>query len=124
MLAEYTGARLDAPSQGDPYFYGYYVGASYVFTGENRLYDRTVGYARRVMPRGRWGAPEVVARFSHEDLDDGVVSGGTFDKTYLGLNWWATRRWKFGVGWGHTWLDRFATTGRTDALHTRMQWVY
>jgi hypothetical protein len=25
-----------------------------------------VGYARRVMPKGRWGAPELVARFSHE----------------------------------------------------------
>ena len=52
------------------------------------------------------------------------VQGGTFDKTYVGLNWWATRRWKFGAGWGHTWLDRFATTGKTDSFHTRFQLVY
>jgi phosphate-selective porin OprO/OprP len=42
----------------------------------------------------------------------------------VGLNWWATRRWKFGVGWGHTWLDRFGKTGVTDSLQTRMQWVF
>ena len=75
------------------------------------------------MPRGRWGAPELAARFSHDDLDDGVVHGGTFDKTSLGLNWWATRRWKFGVGWGHTWLDRFRETGVTDSIQTRFQWI-
>jgi phosphate-selective porin OprO/OprP len=124
VLAEYIRCRVDAPASGDPSFFGYYAVASWVLTGETRPYDRTVGYARRVMPTGRWGAPELVARFSHEDLDDGIVRGGTFDKTYLGLNWWATRRWKFGVGWGHTWLDRFGTTGGTDALHVRMQWVY
>jgi len=87
-------------------------------------YDRTVGYARRVMPEGRWGAPELVARFSHVDLDGGSIQGGKFDKTYLGINWWATRRWKVGFGWGHTWLDRSGTTGITDIFLTRLQWVY
>jgi phosphate-selective porin OprO/OprP len=58
-----------------------------VITGESRRYDRTVGYARRVMPKRRWGAAELVARFSHIDLDDGSVHGGEFDKTYLGFNW-------------------------------------
>ena len=81
-------------------------------------------YARRVMPEGSWGAPELVARFSHEDLNDGAVQGGRFDKTYLGINWWATRRWKVGFGWGHTWLDRFDKTGVMDIFLTRLQWVY
>jgi phosphate-selective porin OprO and OprP len=124
VLAEYHRAWVDAPTVGDPTFQGYYIVGSWVLTGETRRYDRTVGYARRVMPTRRWGAPELVVRFSHADLDDGVVRGGTFDKTYVGLNWWATRRWKFGVGWGHTWLDRFATSGKTDSVHTRFQWVY
>ena len=100
------------------------MAASYVLTGESRAYDRTVGYARRVMPKGRWGAPEIVARYSRVDLDDQLVRGGTLDKTYLGVNWWATRRWKFGVGWGHTWLHRLDRTGRTDSVQTRFQWVY
>ena len=55
---------------------------------------------------------------------DGVVQGGSYDKTYLGINWWATRRWKLGFGWGRTWLDRFSTTGHTDSFLTRIQWVY
>ena len=124
VLAEYNRAWVDSPTSGDPSFSGYYVTASWILTGETRPYDRTVGYARRVMPEGRWGAPELVARFSHVDLDDGVVQGGMFDKTYLGINWWATRRWKVGFGWGHTWLDRFGKTGATDSFQTRLQWVF
>jgi len=124
VLAEYNRAWVDSPASGDPEFSGYYLTGSWILTGETRPYDRTVGYARRVMPQGRWGAPELVARFSHEDLDDGVVQGGSFDKTYLGLNWWATRRWKAGCGWGRTWLDRFDTTGITDSLMVRFQWIY
>jgi phosphate-selective porin OprO/OprP len=124
VLAEYNRAWVNSPASNDPSFSGYYVTASWILTGETRPYDRTVGYARRIMPKGRWGAPELVARFSHVDLDDGVVQGGRFDKTYLGINWWATRRWKVGCGWGHTWLDRFGTTGVTDSFQTRLQWVY
>lgn len=124
VLAEYNRAWVDSPANSNPNFSGYYVTASWVMTGESRPYDRTVGYARRVMPEGRWGAPELVARFSHVDLDDGVVQGGSYDKTYLGINWWATRRWKVGFGWGHTWLDRFSTIGGTDSVLTRVQWVY
>jgi phosphate-selective porin OprO and OprP len=124
VLAEYIHASVASPASGNPAFYGWYITGSWVLTGETRPYDRTVGYARRVMPTGRWGAPELVVRFSREDLDDGLVHGGTFNKTYVGLNWWATRRWKWGAGWGHTWLDRFGTTGVTDSLQLRWQWIY
>ena len=124
LLAEYDRAWVDAPTVGDPQFSGYYITASWILTGETRPYDRTVGYARRVMPEGRWGAPELVARFLHVDLDGGEIQGGKFDKTYLGINWWATRRWKVGFGWGHTWLDRYDKTGVTDMFLTRLQWIY
>ena len=124
VLAEYNRAWVNSPATGDPEFSGYYVTVSWVLTGETRAYDRTVGYARRVMPEGRWGAPELVVRFSHLDLDGGSVQGGRLDKTYLGLNWWATRRWKMGVGWGHTWLDRVGMTGVTDSVLARLQWVH
>jgi len=124
VLGEYNRAWVSSAASGDPQFSGYYVTGSWILTGETRPYDRTVGYARRVMPKGRWGAPELVARFSHEDLDDGAVQGGSFDKTYLGINWWATRRWKLGLGWGRTWLDRFGQTGVTDSVQMRFQWIY
>jgi phosphate-selective porin OprO/OprP len=124
LLAEYNRASVASAAAGHPDFSGYYLTGSWVLTGETRPYDRTVGYARRIIPKGRWGAPELVARYSHIDLDDGAVQGGSFNKTHVGLNWWATRRWKFGVGWGRTWLRRFGTTGRTDSLLTRLQWVF
>ncbi|MGE5197995.1 MAG: OprO/OprP family phosphate-selective porin [Rhodospirillaceae bacterium] len=124
VLSEYVHASVASAASGNPGFWGAYVTGSWVLTGETRAYDRTVGYARRVQPAGRWGALELVARFSHVGLDDGVVRGGTFDKTYVAMNWWATRRWKLGAGWGHTWLDRFGTTGVTDSLQLRWQWVY
>lgn len=124
VLAEYNQASVDAPLSGDPRFCGYYVTGSWVLTGETRPYDRTTGYAKRVMPDGRWGAPELVLRYSHVDLDSGNLEGGSFDKVYIGINWWATRRWKAGLGWGRTWLDRSGLDGTTDSLLTRLQWVF
>jgi len=124
VLAEYQHAGVSSSATGNPAFSGYYVTGSWILSGETRPYDRTQGYARRVLPSGRWGSPEVVARFSHEDVDDALVHGGAFDKTYLGLNWWATRRWKLGVGWGHTWLDRFDKKGVSDSVQTRIQWIF
>jgi phosphate-selective porin OprO/OprP len=124
ILSEYNRAWVRSDETGNPEFSGYYVTASWVLTGESRAYDRTTGFARRIMPKCRGGAPELVARFSHIDLDDKSVQGGKFDKTYVGINWWATRRWKLAFGWGHTWLDRFGKTGVTDSFLTRFQWIY
>ncbi|MEZ5312629.1 MAG: hypothetical protein R2862_02730 [Thermoanaerobaculia bacterium] len=96
---------------GRPYYGSFWGGGYY-------------GYARRVLPEGRWGAPELVARISHVDLDDGPVRGGSFDRIYFGFDWWATQRWKVGIGWGRTRLDRFDVTGTTESLLTRVQWVF
>lgn len=124
LLAEFQRAEVDSPAAGNPAFLGYYLTASWILTGETRPYDRTVGYARRVMPTRRWGAPELVVRFSHVDLDDDPVAGGSFLKTSVGLNWWATRRWKLGFFWGHTCLDRFGIQGVADSYHSRLQWIF
>jgi phosphate-selective porin OprO/OprP len=123
-IGEYVNARVRAPDVGDPVFSGGYLGVSWVITGENRPYDQTAAYARRVRPTGPYGAFELAARVSRIDLDDGPVNGGRFTKTYLGANWWATHRWKFGAGWGRTWLDAKGERGVTDALLVRAQWVY
>jgi phosphate-selective porin OprO/OprP len=124
VVGEYVNARVSAPESGDPVFSGGYLGVTWVTGGDNRPYDQTVAYARRVRPTGPYGALELVARVSRVDLDDGPVRGGQFTKTYLGANWWATNRWRFGAGWGRTWLDAKGETGVTDALLIRAQWVY
>jgi hypothetical protein len=46
------------------------------------------------------------------DVEDSQVDGGVFDRGTVGLNWWATRRWKIGVDYGLINLDRFGLTGR------------
>jgi len=124
MTAEYAQAWVDAAASGTPQFWGGSVVVSYVLTGEHRPYDRTLGYARRILPQHVIGAFEVVGRYSHVDIDDGLARGGVFDRGTAGINWWATRRWKIGFDYGLIELDRGGRSGITHAFHTRFQWVY
>lgn len=124
LLAEQAWSSVDSDSEGDPVLWGGYLTASWFLTGDHRPYDPTVGYARRVQPQHSWGALELVARFAHVDLQDSGLEGGEMDRVYVGLNWWATQRWKIGVGWGHTWLDRDGAEGESDSVLTRLQWVF
>ena len=126
ILAEYNQAWLVGTTFDAPTFNGFYVTGSWVISGETRKYDRTVGYARRVMPTKHWGAPELVARYGRVDLNDAGITGGAFDLVALGVNWWATRRAKLGINWQHIWLDRFDTgeRGNSDILIMRLQYVY
>jgi hypothetical protein len=79
-------SSVSSRDAGDPDFDGYYVTAAYVLSGEHRPYDRKAGYARRVMPQGRGGAWELMARYGRVDLDDQAVRGGVMD------GWWAGRQ--------------------------------
>lgn len=124
IIGEYAAARPDVPMGQDPVFRGFYLLGSWVITGEQRDYDRTRGTIRRIIPKGRWGAPELVARYSSVDLSDGGIDGGRYRRIEMGANWWATTRWKFGLLYGHVWLERQGRTGQTDTLLTRLQWVY
>lgn len=124
VLGEYVTAKTDAPAVGDPRFKAFYVMGSWVVTGESRAYDRSRAALQKIVPDGRWGAVELVARYAAVDLDDGAIEGGRYVRIEAGANWWATTRWKLGILYGHVRLDRFGTTGTTDSLLTRLQWVY
>jgi phosphate-selective porin len=80
-------------------------------------------YAGRVTPEGKIGAREAVGRQSNADFDDDPVLGASFDRSYPGLNWWATRYARIGVGWSDAWLNRFGGAGESDSLQTRFQQV-
>jgi len=123
-IAEYARAWLDAPASGDPSFWGGTIVLSYVLTGEHRPYDKKVAYARRILPQRKIGAFELVGRYSHVDVTDALVDGGIFDRATVGINWWATRRWKVGFDYGLINLNRDTRSGVTHAFHTRFQWVY
>jgi len=124
VTSEYVHAAVDSPQTGDPAFQGAYVTLSYVLTGEHRPYDRSVAYARRVMPTRRTGAWEIFTRYSRVDLDDRSIHGGIYDRATFGLTWWATRHWRLGIDYGITTLDRTGTQGITQSVHPRLQWVY
>ncbi len=124
LTAEYDEAHVASPQTGDPRFRGYYVTGAWVVTGEHRPYDRKVGYARRVMPAGNWGAVELFGRYGIVDLDDKTVRGGYLTKWYGGVNWWANRRIRISVGYSRATLDRLDKTGHTNQYFTRLQWVY
>lgn len=124
VIAEYASSRPEVPNGRDPILRGFYAMGSWVLTGEQRAYDRTKGSLKRIMPVGRWGAPELVARYAAVDLSSNGVDGGRYDRIELGANWWATTRWKFGMVYGHVWLERFGMEGQSDTFVTRLQWVY
>ena len=44
------------------------------------------------MPQSKWGAWEIVGRYSHVDVADQKTDVGVFDRETVGLIWWATRR--------------------------------
>ncbi|MGL4543081.1 MAG: OprO/OprP family phosphate-selective porin [Polymorphobacter sp.] len=124
VQSEYVVARVETVDFGTVNLRGFYVLGSWVMTGEFRPYNRRLGVSGRLEPKGRWGAPELFARYSMVDLDDGPIQGGRYDRIELGLNWWATTQWKLGIVAGRIWLDRFGNTGTTDTVLTRVQWVY
>ena len=124
LLAEYVRADLSTRDGSNPTLDGYYLTGSWVITGEHRPYDRKAGYARRILPQGRWGSVEVIGRYGHVDLEDRSVHGGTMDGWWAGVNWWATRRLKMSVGYGNIDLDRFGAEGNTKTLLSRVQWIY
>lgn len=124
VMGEYVMAKTDAPEVGDPRFQGFYVLGSWVVTGESRAYDRAHGELLRLVPKGRWGALELFARFASVDLNDAAIAGGRYTRIEAGANWWATTRWKLGIVYGNVKLDRFDQVGTTNSLLTRLQWVY
>lgn len=123
ILGEYARAWVVAPDLSDPTFSGYYVTVSYVINGNLRPYDPAVGYARRPQLNHRWGTIEPIFRYGRVDLDDAKVQGGKMRKWYVGLNWWATKRWKISVGYGNIALDRFGMIGKTNQVLIRFQWI-
>jgi phosphate-selective porin OprO/OprP len=123
VLGDYVKTWVRADAVANPQFDGFYVAASYLFNGELRPYDTSVRYSRRVIPGGGWGALEPFVMFGRVDLDDAALRGGRMEKWYVGLNWWATRRWKMSIGYGDIELDRFDALGTTNQVLLRMQWI-
>jgi phosphate-selective porin OprO/OprP len=124
LYGEYARAWANAPESLDPEFFGYYVLGSWVITGESRPYDRTNGYGKRIIPVKPSGAWELVAQFSRDDLNSGLIKGGAMGVGYAGVNWWRNAYWKFGLGYGFTGLTADNSFGIMKRLQFRVQWSH
>ena len=51
-------------------------------------------------PRRRKAVGEPPCGQHAVDVSDQLVDGGIMDRGTIGINWWATRRWKIGFDYG------------------------
>jgi phosphate-selective porin OprO/OprP len=125
LASEYTNTAVDNPDLANPSFDGYWIGASWVLTGEMRPYNKKSGtfgnvpIARTVYQGGK-GAWEVSARWSNIDLSDGTVEGGEMDIASLGLSWWLTPIFSVGMNYRYIWNTRLGVDGTSSGLNTRV----
>ena len=54
-------------------------------------------------PAGKYGAVELLARYSRIDLDTDGIAGGRQQDWALGANWYLSRYFKFQAN--HVWAD-------------------
>lgn len=137
LQAEYTFAACSQVGNPLLYFQGGYVEAMYWLTGENRNYDRKVGYHRGVTPNSNFfrvrtdkgietgrGAWEIAARYSNIDLISQNVNGGNLNEITLGLNWYYAVRCRLMFNYVHMFLDRDNIQSNADGLGTRFQMAF
>lgn len=121
LQGEYVGATVSNLEGADASLSGYYVFASYFFTGEHRPYKK--GTFSRVKPASTFGsngpgALELAVRYSALDLDDGPVSGGEATSTTVGLNWHLNTNTRFMFNYV---MAERKDTGNANGFMTRFQ---
>ena len=125
LASEYTRTAVDNPDLANPGFDGYWVGASWVLTGEMRPYNKKSGtfggvpISKSVYQGGK-GAWELRARWSSVDLSDGLVDGGEMDIGSLGVSWWLTPFFSIGIDYRYIWNTRLGEEGTSSGLNSRI----
>ena len=125
LASEYTRTAVENSDLADPNFDGYWVGASWVLTGEMRPYNKKSGtfggvpISKSVYQDGK-GAWEVSARWSNIDLSDGLVEGGEMDIASLGISWWLTPFFSVGMDYRYIWNTRLGAEGTSSGLNSRI----
>ncbi|MFC2094675.1 porin [Bacteroidota bacterium] len=129
LSSEYIQSSVNSTSYNDPVFNGYYVLASYIFTGEMRKYNKRSGiFFNKVnvaneVTSGGWGLWEAYCRWSSIDLTDKNIDGGKMNTFSLGLNWWPVSAIQVNINYRYSELDRYGQTGFNHGLVTRLSFV-
>jgi phosphate-selective porin OprO/OprP len=150
----YYGFSVDRRnSLPDADFYGWYVAASWMLTGEQRRYDPTRGAFRSpavlhpvgspgwqgATPAGPvqtgWGAWELAVRYSFMDLTDhefdpvaaNRIRGGEQDIWTVGLNWYINNAIKAQLNYQFVDVNRLTAAGARlgqDVDQISMRWQF
>lgn len=122
LQGEWMQARLKGETPAD--FSGWYAYTSYFITGESRPYTISDGEFTNVVPAGSGGAWELALRFSHLDLDSGLVHGGEEDNTTVAVNWYATKFIRFAANVIQVRSMRQGITDNPNIIEFRTQLVF
>ncbi len=128
LSSEYTRVNVDNPLLGDPTFNGYWIGLSWILTGEMRAYNKKSGVfggvpvAKSVYQNGK-GAWELSARWSSLDLDDAAIHGGNLDIASLGLTWWLSPIFSVNLNYRYIWNELDGIKGESSGFNSRLMLI-
>lgn len=100
MLAEVRPSLSSSPQTKVYNYSAYYGSFSWFITGEHRNYSPSKSAYDRIIPKknlgkGGAGAWELALRFSHIDLIDKDLNGGTMTDFTFGINWYLNPATRF-----------------------------
>lgn len=122
VTAEHVRTKLDSPSIGSPTFAGSYVWFEWTMTGESRAWNYDKALFGRPLPshdftKGGKGLWSFAFAVNDTDLNEGMIDGGDMQQVMLGINWYPSKSFRWGLAYGRTWLDRDGLDSTTDFLH-------
>jgi phosphate-selective porin OprO/OprP len=108
VQGEYLHADVSRIGTGteDLGFDAWYAFASWIISGESRVYDFEQGVFKNPKPygvvgKGGIGAWEIAARYDGVNLTDEDILGGREENLTAGLNWYPTPNFKFMANYVH-----------------------
>lgn len=138
LVGEVQQIWLQRAPGDDPYFWGGYVYAAYMLTGENMTWDRETGQLGRLKPfhdflyekqgcrycKKGCGAWQVAARYSYLDITDGDIRGGVGNSLTLAVNWFWNANARLQFNYSRGWIDDHSpvdgqTSGQYDIIGVR-----
>jgi phosphate-selective porin OprO/OprP len=120
VQSEYLDARIQRPFGLSTYkASGYYIFGSWVLTGESRGYAN--GVVSDLHPQEKFGAVELLLRYSAVDLNDQPIPGGKEHDWTLGLNWYLNKYFKIQTNFIHADSERQGKSIDPNIFETRLQ---
>jgi len=118
-LRQQTTRNAGLPSYSSD---GYYLFGSWVVTGESRVYS--AGNVSNPVPAHKYGAWEVLARYSHIDLDNDGIAGGRESNWTLGVNAYFSKYLKLQANYVMVDAKRAGLSADPKVLELRAQFYF